>query len=180
MKFFPQPALVFFFSLIALFSQAQKHVPRMAKYQMGSSKVEIYFPAKPDAPTIAFAQDSSKVTTMECTDSSQSNVFHFGAILVEVKNDMEKDGEEILMNYMDYLKSALGITAAAGYGKGHIHEMYAEAKGVIDYWESEDGTQWKVNGWVYKSYLVVQFIYGPEDYPIYNIADMFKNGVRFP
>jgi len=155
--------------------------PKFAKYDVSDSGFKIYLPANPDPVDVTYSPDSSKVYTIECIDSTTGTYFHFGAICINLKgiNDANTD-DELLINYMNYLKEAFIIKEAAGYGKGHTLENYPTVKGVIDYWKDEEGDQWQLAGWVSESSLAVMFMYGPKEYPNDNVWQIFKKGIRFP
>ncbi|MCX6181515.1 MAG: hypothetical protein NT150_06280 [Bacteroidetes bacterium] len=136
-------------------------------------------PAEPDPVDLSYSPDSARVYTIEALDSSTGMYFHFGAIVVE-DVDLGDSKEEMVIAYMDYLKTAFNVKTAAGYGKGHTLSTHASAVGVLDYWEDADGDQWKVKGWADSKSIVVMFVYGPKEYPNLNVTDIFFNGIRFP
>jgi hypothetical protein len=164
---------------LASIVQAQT-APRFVKTPIGDSGCSLYLPGKPDPVDVSFSPDSSVVYTIETLDSTSGKYFHFGTILVNL-NGMELAGmeEDMLESYMDYLQQAFEIVESAGYGRGHTLSTHPTAKGVIDYWEDATGDQWAVKGWAAESTLFVMFVYGPENYPNYNVVDMFFNGARF-
>jgi hypothetical protein len=158
---------------------AQK-APRFTKTPVGDSGTFIYLPGAPVDQTVSYSPDSSKVYTIEAVDSSQGASYRFGAIVVNLNNvDLKDMEEEMLTQYMDYLKGMFGVKESAGYGKGHTLSTHPTAKGVLDYWLDTEGTHWKVKGWAAESTLFVLFIYGPEDYPNVNVSELFFNGARF-
>lgn len=156
--------------------------PRFKKVAVSDSGCSVYIPGNPDPVTVEYSPDSSKVYTIETLDSTYKAYYHMGAIVVRLKDMTLKpeECEDILVNYMDYLKTAFNIKKAAGYGKGHRLETHPTAKGVIDYWEDADGDQWAVKGWAAESTMFIMFIYGPKEYPNYNVQSMFFEGARFP
>lgn len=158
---------------------AQK-APRFSKTPVGDSGVSLYLPGAPVDQTVSYSPDSSKVYTIEAIDSSQGAMYRFGSIVVNMKG-VEVAGmeDEILTQYMDYLKEEFTVKSSAGYGKGHTLSTHPSAKGVLDYWLDGDGTHWIVKGWAAESTLFVMFIYGPEDYPNVNISELFFKGARF-
>ncbi len=172
--------LVVAFSFLVRCSNAQSVADVFSIYPIGESTVEIYFPSKPDEVYVDYSPDSSVVYTVECTDVSTGQDFQFGAIVVNLKDVVDAaDSEELLINYLDFLKESFGIKSATGYGKGHKLPTHATATGVIDNWEDEDGEKWEVSGWIAKNTIVVLFEYGPDEYPNRKTIDFFMNGVRF-
>ncbi|MCC6413727.1 MAG: hypothetical protein IT270_18915 [Saprospiraceae bacterium] len=174
-----------FFILFALFLASESQMtaqtaPRFTKTPIGNSGCSIYLPGKPDPLDISKSPDSSVVYTIETIDSTSGKYFRFGTILVDLK-DMELAGieEDMLVSYMDYLKTAFDVVEAAGYGKGHSLSTHPSAKGVLDYWKDSSGDEWVVKGWAAESTLFVMFVYGPEAYPNYTIVDTFFKGARF-
>ncbi|MCL5073002.1 MAG: hypothetical protein M1308_19250 [Actinobacteria bacterium] len=128
---------------------------------------------------ISYSEDSSIVYASEV----QVDNHYFGLICVKFFSKLEgtdSEKEDLLINYLDFLKTAFKIKESAGYGKGHSLESCPSAKGVIDYWEDEKGQKWQIKGWINEEYLSVLYIYGKLEYPNFNIANMFLNGFRFP
>ncbi|MES1220207.1 MAG: hypothetical protein ABUT20_32190 [Bacteroidota bacterium] len=160
-------------SLNSLFAQTKPH---FVKYFIGDSKMAAYFPSQPNPAEMSWSQDSSKVYTME----SELDSFSFYIVSVDMKNSFDStDAEDILIAYMDYLKSSFKVTEAAGYGKGHTMKNHASAKGIIDYWQ--DGkNKMSVKGWCDGKNLAIMIVDGPADYPNYNVIEVFQNGFRFP
>lgn len=111
------------------------------------------------------------------------NDFYFEMIVVELP-DMtgvgKEDLENLLISYLDYLKTHLGVKAAVGYGKGHTNLSSADAMGVIDYWSFDDGDEAKIKGWVNPKFLAVLYVRGKGEYPKLGEMDMFLDGFRFP
>ncbi|MFM7021821.1 MAG: hypothetical protein ACKOXB_02500 [Flavobacteriales bacterium] len=175
MKFFLSFAL-----LLVVCSAAAQTVPHLKKYDISDSKFRIYLPSAPDPVSMEYSPDSAKVYTIEALDSSQNKYFHFGAIVVTGLSLDNEIKEEMLISYMDYLKTSIGIESSIGYGKGHTLSTHASAVGVIDYWKDKDGDEWKVKGWIDNNSIVVMFIYGPGEYPIASIPEIFFAGIRFP
>jgi hypothetical protein len=173
---------IWFSILVLLFSLCAnaQTAPRFVKTEIGNSGAKLYLPGKPDPVNLSYSPDSSAVYTIETIDSSSGAYYHFGSLVVNLKDvDLAGMEEEMLVNYLDYLKTAFNIKSAAGYGKGHTLDSHPTAKGVLDYWVDEENTHWIVKGWAAESTLFVMFIYGPEDYPNPNIVEIFFKGARF-
>ena len=168
---------MFVFAGFTSFSQA----PKFTKVDVGTSGCKLYMPGTPDPVELSYSPDSSKVYTIESLDSTYSSYFHLGAIVVRLKDtDITGQEEDMLVNYMDYLKDAFKIAKSAGYGKGHTLSTHPTAKGVLDYWEDADGDQWVVKGWAAESTMFVMFIYGNKEFPNMSVREVFFNGARFP
>jgi hypothetical protein len=172
----------FLFCFVLTAYQLIAKPPRMAKYPVGKSGIQLYFPAKPSEATLSYSEDSSKIYTISSLDTSQNSQYYFDAIIVELKDDIKAQEhiDDLVVPYLDFLKKQFNIANAVGYGKGHTLSTHLTAKGVIDYWDDGDGLMYKVTGWGAEKYIVILVVYGVEEYPIFNITEMFKNGVRFP
>jgi hypothetical protein len=169
------------FSILPISSvlNAQK-APRFVKTDIADSGAKLYLPGTPDPVNISYSQDSSKVYTIETIDSTTGSYYHFGSIVAQLNGvDLQGQEEEMLIQYMDYLQTALAIESTAGYGKGHTLDTHPSAKGVLDYWRDEADDHWIVKGWAAESTIFVMFIYGPSDYPNQNVVDIFFKGARF-
>lgn len=160
-------------------SDDKEPVPRFARQPIGASGMELYLPEGDPAFEHNQSEDGSDMYTGELTVGR----FHFACVGVKFKAPLggtPDDREATLTAYMDFLQSNLGITAAAGYGRGHTLDATPDARGVIDFWEGSDGSQWAVKGWITDTHLAVLMLYGPGEYPYYNAQAMFLDGIRFP
>lgn len=172
--------LFFFFLVVTTVAIRAQTAPRFIKTDIGDSGCKIYLPGKADPVGVSFSPDSSLVYTIETLDSTTGAYYHFGSVLVNLNNvDLEGQEEDVLVAYMDYLKTAFKIEEAVGYGKGHSLSTHSSAKGVLDYWKDSGGDQWAVKGWAAESTIFVMFVYGPGEYPNSNIVDVFFKGARF-
>lgn len=169
--------------LIALFAVAtmawSQAVPRFAKYDVGATGCKVYLPDDPGEFEMTLSEDQSEVYTAEVTH----NDFNFAVIVVKLKDpigDANEDKEDLMTSYLDFLQTQFGVTQSAGYGKGHTLESAPNAIGVIDYWEDSDGLQYAIKSWCDGKILAVLALYGAEEYPIFNVQEMFLNGFRFP
>lgn len=125
----------------------------------------------------SLSPDSSKVYTGECAKDQIS----WGVICVklsEAKTDPDQ-AEELLISYMDYLKSSFNIKKAAGYGKGHRLNKDESTRGVLDYWEDPDKKNWKIKGWTNGRFIAVLYAYSLQELPE-NKVNVFLDGFRFP
>jgi hypothetical protein len=156
-----------------------QEVPRIQKYAIGESGMNVYMPGDPGEFELTHSEDGSDVYTGEVS----SNDFNFAVIAVKFAQPMDgskEDLEALLTAYMDYLQAQFGIVESAGYGHGHTLDSDEDAYGVIDYWLDDEGSDWVVKGWVKEDYIAVLCIYGKGDYPYYSVQDMFLQGIRFP
>ncbi len=163
----------------SLKAQDKPKVPHMVKRTIDNTPCTAFFPDDEDPNfELSYSPDSSKVYTGEVLSGNH----HFSVILIEF-NDMElqnkEEKETILVNYLDYLQETFNIENAAGYGKGHTMESDSEAVGVIDYWQDVDSDLWVVKAWANKNYLAVMMLYGPEEYPYFNLQQLFLDSFRF-
>jgi hypothetical protein len=116
------------------------------------------------------------------TGELEQGGFVYGVIGLRFAAPLEADPEsweQLLITYLDFLKTQLGVTGAAGYGLGHRLVSEPSARGVIDYWEGSGGTQYAIKGWVTQTHLAVLFIAGPTEYPVFNAQQLYLDGIRF-
>lgn len=154
------------------------HAPRYVKQAISESGVSLYLPQSEDIGLEkTFSDDSSEVYTMDVEEGG----YHYAGIVVKLNGtilETYEDREAMLINYMDFLKTAFNISEVAGYGKGHTLESAPEAVGVIDYWFDEED-EWAVKGWATKTHIVILMLYGADEYPSITSQQMFLDGVRF-
>jgi hypothetical protein len=150
-------------------------VPRFTKVEIGAG-MKAYYPEKPEV-THTLSEDSSDVFTCEVAWKE----FFFSTIAVKFSEPFaDEDLEPLAESYLDFLKGQFGVTESAGYGRGHTLESNLKAKGIIDYWEDGDKNQYSVKVWVDPNYMGVMILYGPKEFPNFNVAQLFLNGFRFP
>lgn len=170
--------LILVLLICAVHSLQAQQVPRFAKYPIGDSGCEGYFPGDPEFE-MTWSDDSSKVYTGEVALDS-FNYFAICVKLSEPQSASQREQLDLLESYMDFLQEALEVTGSAGYGEGHTLEYYPSVSGVIDYWEDAGGNSYTVKGWTNTQYLVVLGIYGQGEYPYFNAGQMYLEGIRFP
>lgn len=168
-------ALAFF----PVFLLAQTDVPRLSKMPIGESGCSAYFPEGMPAFEASKSEDGADVYTAEM----QLGNYTFGCIAVKFSEPFSDaspdDMEELLLGYLNYLQEQFEITSSAGYGTGHVQEGLPDVRGVIDFWEDDDGFKHAVKGWVNQKYLGIMYIGGYEDYPNFNVQQMYLDGFRF-
>ena len=153
-------------------------VPRFSRTEVPGCGCAIYAPAGFTFGAPDKSEDQSDVWVGEIPVGK----WHFGAIVMKFPKPMDASAdamEEVLVAYLEFLKSQFSITKAVGVGRGHTHAENASARGVIDYWEDKDGDSWAVKGWADPTRLGVMFVYGPGQYPIFNAQQLFLDGFRF-
>ncbi|MCB9558866.1 MAG: hypothetical protein H6709_00655 [Kofleriaceae bacterium] len=153
-------------------------VPRFERTNIGASGLSAYLPRGFPAFAVTPSEDGSDVLTAELDVGG----FTFGVIAVRFKDPIGDDGdanEELLIAYLDFLKGSVGVTGAVGYGRGHTLADAPAARGVLDYWQTGDGGELVVKGWVTSTHLAVLYITGHGEYPYFNAQQMFLDGIRF-
>lgn len=170
---------LFFFFFILFFSKANsQNAISFVTYSIGESKCKVSLPAEPGPATMEYSPDSSKVYTIEALDSTTGSYYHFGALVIELK-EITSD-KELLESYLDYLKEAFSIESSSGYQSAPALVSHPSAEGVSDTWKDKDGDTWKIMAWTSSSYMIIQFEYGPDVYPVTNTLNSFFGSVKFP
>ena len=171
MKFF-----FLFLSFLSMILSASSQL--LKKYPVGTSGCSAYLFCDPKEFDKTYSEDSSTVYTAEC----EADSLVYGIICVKL-NEAVKDGndaEELMISYLDYLKSILEIKTSAGYGKGHTMNEKPDARGVIDYWKDKDGSEWKVKAWTDRKFISVMYIKAAGELNETEKMNLFLNGFRFP
>lgn len=150
------------------------------KYDIGNSGCKAYFYSDPGTATFEYTPDSSQVYTMECI----TDQIHYGLICVKYISSITpvKEKEDLMIQYLDYLKEQFKIKESAGYGKGNTMDNYASATGVIDFWKDDTGAEWKIKSWTDGYYIGFMYVYADGSLDNANISklNVFLNGFRFP
>lgn len=124
-----------------------------------------------------YSQDSSLVYIGECVKDEVS----YGVICVKLLSpaaDLDR-AEELVINYLDYLKTSFNISKAVGYGKGHHLSKNENTRGVIDYWEDNEKNNWKVKAWTDGKFIGVLYGYSAKELPEQKL-NVFLDSFRFP
>ena len=150
----------------------------MKKYPISGSGCFAYMFCEPGEFEKTYSEDSSVVFTGECNEDSLTS----GIICVKLRETVAAgdDAENLLISYLDYLKTIFEISSSAGYGKGHTLDGKLEARGVIDYWKNKEGSEWKVKGWTDGKFISVLYVMAKGELNETTKMDVFLNGFRFP
>jgi len=166
--------------IFSLYTTAAGFGQGIKKYDIGNSGCEAYFYCDPGTATVDYTPDSSLVYTIECINEQ----LHYGLICVKFISSITpvKEKEDLMIQYIDYLKDQFKIKESAGYGKGHTMDNYAPATGVIDFWKDDTGAEWKIKSWTDGYYIGFMYVYADGSLNSANISkmDLFLNGFRFP
>jgi hypothetical protein len=166
--------LLSFFLVCSLFSFSQSS--SLKKVPISGSGCSIYtfcefkFENK-------LSEDSSVVYTSEC---SKDDV-NYGVICVKLLTPIAEldKAEEVMINYVDYLKTSFGITKSMGYGKGHRLNNNENTRGVMDYWEDAEKNNWKIKAWTDGKFIAVLYGYSLKELPEQKI-NIFLDSFRLP
>lgn len=161
---------------ISLASNAQ----RPTKLAIGQSGCHAYFLCNVSEFGSSFSEDSSVIYTGDCIGQDSIN---YGIICVKLKeqtNDLQQ-AEDVMIQYMDYLKKAYDISTAVGYGKGHTMASNPSARGVIDFWTDRYKREWKIKGWTDGKFIAVLYVVSLKGTLAYSTKnELFLDGFRFP
>ncbi|HRA10552.1 MAG TPA: hypothetical protein PKX31_02715 [Chitinophagaceae bacterium] len=164
--------LLILFLFMAVSSQAQT----LKKYPISSSGCSFYNYCESKFK-LDYSSDSSKVYTGECTVEDIT----YGTICVLLLNPVTDlvAAEDLLIAYVDYLKSSFSIKKSAGYGKGHRLNNNENTRGILDYWEDGEGDKWKIKAWTDGKYIGFMYAYSSKNLPEAKI-NVFLEGFRLP
>jgi hypothetical protein len=163
--------------LALILSVNNAYCQALKKYKVDNSGCLAYFLCNPGAFDHSKSPDSADVYTGECT----LNDLDYGLICVKLKEPISdlKISEDVLVQYLDYLKTTLGIVSARGYGKGHLLKNNKKITGIVDYWKDKEENNWKVKGWTNGKYIAVLYVNSKNEIPEAK-ADVFLDGLVFP
>lgn len=160
---------------LGIFAFAQ--VPRFAKYDVAETGAQIYLPAQPSWEK-SISEDKSEVYVT----SVISGDVEYGVIVVKLGDEVAKgneNSEALMESYVNYLnESAFKFTKKTDYGRGHTLENQPEAKGILEYAETEDGTQYVVKSWTNKSMIAVMYVASKKEVNV-NFQEIYFKGFRF-
>ncbi len=148
----------------------------LKKYPISNSGCSYYGYCEPGKWDVDKSEDSSDVWTSECKNGD----VNYGVICVKLKepvSDIEQ-AQDIVVEYLDYLKQSFSVKKAVGYGKGNYLNNDTNTRGVVDYWEDADKNSYKVKAWTNGKFIAVLFAYSLKPLPETKV-DVFLNGLRF-
>jgi hypothetical protein len=160
--------ILFLIGSTALFSQSLKKIPLSTSGCSLYTYCEMKF-------EISKSVDSSKVFMGECNMGE----VNYGVIAVQLLNQPENllMAEDLLIAYLDHLKTSFSIVKAAGYGKGHTLNNDLNTRGILDYWEDTEKNNWKVKGWTNGKIIGVMYAYSLKEIPESKV-NVFLDGLR--
>ncbi|MBS1920678.1 MAG: hypothetical protein JST17_10535 [Bacteroidetes bacterium] len=149
----------------------------LKKYEINNSGCAVYMYCTPEQFKEAYSDDSSKVYTAECNRDE----FYYGVICVRLLTPSENLGEaeDMLISYLDYLKTSFDIKSAVGYGRGNHLNNREDTRGVVDYWKDDLNNNWKIKAWTNGKFIGVLYVYSAKELPETKV-DVFLNSFRFP
>ncbi|MEZ5035461.1 MAG: hypothetical protein R2796_10760 [Chitinophagaceae bacterium] len=106
---------------------------------------------------LEYSEDSSKVYSGECTTDETT----YGVICVQLLRPMNdlKLAEDMMIAYLDYLKSTMNIEKSVGYVKGYRLHKDENTRGVVDYWIDKDADKWKIKAWTNGRFIGLLYAY---------------------
>jgi hypothetical protein len=165
-------AVLFVFAIGCLVGQAQT-LKKVAIANTGCS-VYTYCDTKFEKQ---YSEDSSELFIGDC----KNGIVTYGLICVKLRastDDLDR-AEELVINYLDYLKSTMNIEKAAGYGKGHRLKDNENTRGVLDYWEDKDKFNWEVKGWTDGNFICILYANSLGELPEQKV-NVFLDSFRLP
>ena len=158
--------------LSSIFSEGQS----LKKYPISNSGCSLYTYCDLKYE-IKKSEDSSLVYTGECNVAEVT----YGVICVKLLTPLTELtlAEDLLIAYLDYLKSNFDIKKSAGYGKGHRLNNNENTRGIIDYWEDADLDKWKIKAWTDGKYIGFLYAYSKKELPDTKV-NVFLDSFRLP
>jgi len=162
--------LLFTFILLQSSAQSLKRVPIS---NSGCSVAVVCFPGRFDE---YFTEDSSKIFADDCIKDDIT----YGIYLVKLVKPVTnlENAQDTAITYLNFMKLDYLINKAKGYDKGHLLNQNEKTRGIIDYWEDEEGNKWKVKAWTDGKFVGVLYVYGLSLLPE-NKIDPFLDGFLF-
>lgn len=162
--------------VIILFCVVHGFGQSIKKYPIGETGCAAYFFCDPGTFNLSYSEDSSKIYMGECLTGET----YYGLICVQLNQSISKiaEAEDVMLSYLDYLKTAFKVTSAAGYGKGHRLRNKENIHGIIDYWKDESGINLKVKGWTDGNFIMVLYAKSAKEL-VETKANVFLDGIIF-
>jgi hypothetical protein len=172
-KLMRRSTLALLFSFAFVFGNAQ----RLAKYAVSNTGCSVYMFCDPGEFKLELSDDSSKIYTAECVNDGVT----YGVICIKLRvPNVDLDAaENVVIAYLDYLKTSFKIQKSAGYGKGNRLNNNENTRGVTDYWQDADSQNWKIKGWTNGSYIGVVYINSKTELNETK-SNVFLNSFRMP
>lgn len=167
--------ILFFVLFLGIFAFAQ--VPRFAKYDVAETGAQIYLPAPPSWEK-SVSEDKSEIYLT----STVSGDTEYGVIVVKLTDEAAKGNqnpEALMESYVYYLnENVFKFTGKTDFGKGHTLDNQPNVKGILQYAETEDKTQYVVKSWTNTSMIAVMYIASKKEINI-NFQEIYFKGFRF-
>lgn len=104
----------------------------------------------------------------------------YGFILAKLDDKITeiKEAEHLLYDFLEGLLHPLSIEYTTGLSAGLHNKHCKSAVGMVDYWQDDLGSDWKVKGWTNGNYMAVLYVKNFTEENILEV-DAFLNGFRF-
>jgi hypothetical protein len=169
--------LIFCFISLQLFGQEKEPIPRFVKTKILNSSSYAYLPNANAEINVSYSEDSSAIYTYEELIGNFTFSFIHVDFMHEINDSLEQ--QQVLVSYLEYLKTQLEIEGSAGYGYGHTLESQPNTQGIIDYWMGKENTKYALKAWTNSKHITIFFLYGTEEYPYFNAQQMYFDGIRY-
>ena len=148
----------------------------LKKYPIGNSGCSLYNYCE-SKYIVEFSEDSSKLYRGDCISGDVT----YGVICIKLLNPITDliAAEDLVVSYLEYLKTSFNITKSAGYGKGHRLNNNENTRGIIDYWEDKEQDKWKIKAWTDGKYIGFMYAYSKKELPEAKV-NIFLDSFRLP
>ena len=168
---------IFLLFLLLGSSMQSAYCQALKKYAVGKSGCSVMFYCNPGNFEENISPDSSVVYSGECTASGITYQL-ICVKLVKAAPTMEL-AEQVLGQYLDFLKGSYDITTAKGYTKGHQLKTNAKVRGIADTWNDKDNNHLDVKGWTDGHFIAVLIAISTKDQANPKV-NAFLDGIVFP
>lgn len=105
---------------------------------------------------------------------------NYGFILARLHDKITEitEAEQVLFDFMEGLLDPLAIDHTTGMSAGHEHRFTKTARGMLEYWQDDEGNDWKVKGWTNGRFMALLYVKNFTEESIKEV-DEFLNSFRF-
>lgn len=153
------------------------HGQTLKKYPIEKSGCQVYMYCNPGKFEVSLSPDSSKVYAGEC--KLGEDIYDVICVRMKERISNPDDAEQVLLQYLEYLRTSFQVTETTGYGKGHRLRANERTRGIIDYWKDEEGMNIKVKGWTDGAFIAVNLVVSPKTIDDAKV-NPFLDGIVFP
>jgi hypothetical protein len=165
------------FLLSAVFAYGYTTAPKKLKtYPVGRAGATVYLPENFKAFDRTTTQHGDEFYIGECKAEKAG----YGVLYIDLKDEYSmEDAETMLMYYISRLQEPFSIAHNTGIGYCKSMNNISRVVKLVDYWQDEDGKDWKLKGYTDGKFIAVLYVQNISEVDVAK-QEVFLEGLNSP